>query len=253
MKTREQIAQHTPMSPVTHHTRQRPEVKGNITPQLPITFPQQQQSRVTRAYPLEELEDNQGPQRTPRSALRWRATTQQHQTQQSLSHRRTQTQAQTRQPGPSSLARPHPRRSSNRWTLYLLVGVLVALALWVVFNVAWTWAEQVYDDWVYGTPRTYQVDAVVGHNHDSRQHPSHFIALNLHGHIEIIELPASDPSKVVVYQGPTLSGEGRDQEVVTISFQDVDHNGTSDLILHVGENALVMLNKDGKFEPPSGQ
>ncbi len=33
-------------------------------------------------------------------------------------------------------------------------------------------------------PRTFQVDAVVGHN-DSATNPSHFIAMNLNGRIEM--------------------------------------------------------------------
>src|SRR6266487_4661311 len=50
------------------------------------------------------------------------------------------------------------------------------------------------DIWHYGYPRTYQTDAVVGHG-DSLAHPSHFIAINLDGHLEVIELSGGDPKR----------------------------------------------------------
>jgi hypothetical protein len=102
-------------------------------------------------------------------------------------------------------------------------------------------------------PRTYQTDAVVGHNHDSRAHPSHFIAINLHGQVEVFELPAGDPTKVRVFLGPILSGAGADQVVVTISFTDLDRDGTPDLILRYGDSAEVFSNHDGTFQVPGGK
>src|SRR5260370_85849 len=80
-----------------------------------------------------------------------------------------------------------------------------------------SWWQHVQDDWTYGMPRTYQTDAVVGHNHDSSSHPSHFLAVNLKGHIEVFELPAGDPTKVRVFLGPTISGNGADRVQVTYS------------------------------------
>jgi hypothetical protein len=111
----------------------------------------------------------------------------------------------------------------------------------------------VQDDWTYGMPRTYQTDAVVGHNHDSSSHPSHFLAVNLKGRIEVFELPAGDPTKVRVFFGPTISGNGADQVVVTISFTDSDHDGTPDLILHYGDSEEVLYNKGGTFQMSGGK
>src|SRR2546425_1583080 len=45
-----------------------------------------------------------------------------------------------------------------------------------------------FRSWHYGRPRTFQTDAVVGHN-DSAASPSHFIAINLNRHVEVIECP----------------------------------------------------------------
>src|SRR5260370_13858793 len=99
-------------------------------------------------------------------------------------------------------------------------------------------------------PWTYHTDAVVGQNHDSRAHPSHFVAVNLKGRIEVFELPAGDPTKVRVFLGPLLSGEDANQVVVTISFTDNDHDGTPHLILRYGDNQEVLYNKDRTFPCP---
>src|SRR6266566_7306178 len=48
--------------------------------------------------------------------------------------------------------------------LFLGVGMLAMLALWVVGSLLLTWWQLTQDDWHYGRPRTFQTDAVVGHN-----------------------------------------------------------------------------------------
>ena len=47
-----------------------------------------------------------------------------------------------------------------------------------------------------GILRTAQLDAVVGHN-DSAAHPTHFIFINLHGQIQIIEIQGGDAAKLM--------------------------------------------------------
>jgi hypothetical protein len=69
----------------------------------------------------------------------------------------------------------------------------------------------------------------------------------------VFELPAGDPTKVRVFFGPTISGNGADQVVVTISFADIDHDGTPDLILHYGESEEVLYNKGDTFQVPGGK
>jgi len=103
------------------------------------------------------------------------------------------------------------------------------------------------DDLHYGYPRTYQTDAVVGHG-DSASHPSHFIALNLHGHLDVIELPGGDPSKAIIYVGPTLYGQGQDVDPATLSFEDVNHDGRPDLVLHFEGQMFVFLNNGKTFQ-----
>ena len=137
--------------------------------------------------------------------------------------------------------------------MYLVTGMATMTALVIGLYSLGSWWQHVQDDWTYGMPRTYQTDAVVGHNHDSSSHPSHFLAVNLKGRIEVFELPAGDPTKVRVFLGPILSGKNADQVVVTISFVDSNHDGTPDLILHYGDSAEVFSNHDGTFQVPGGK
>ena len=60
----------------------------------------------------------------------------------------------------------------------------LALALWVGGSFVLSWWTNLQLDSTYGMPRTFQTDQVVGHS-DSTDHPTHFIALNLHARITI--------------------------------------------------------------------
>jgi hypothetical protein len=123
---------------------------------------------------------------------------------------------------------------------------MAMLALWTLLTIAVSWWNTTWDDLHYGRPRTFQIDAVVGHN-DSSGNPSHFIALNLHGRIEIIELPGEDASKARIYIGPQLYGNGDDLIPVTLSFVDVSSRHLPDMIVHVQEMRIVYINEHGGF------
>ena len=126
--------------------------------------------------------------------------------------------------------------------------MLIMILGWIALSAFSSWWQVTLDDWHYGRPRTYQTDAVVGHR-DSAQNPSHFIAMNLNRHITIIEIPGGDVSKSVVYNGPTLLGPGQDLTPVTLSFQDVNHDGKPDMIVNVQGSQFVFLNTNGTFVP----
>ncbi|HEV2582806.1 MAG TPA: hypothetical protein VGT44_18250 [Ktedonobacteraceae bacterium] len=147
-------------------------------------------------------------------------------------------------------AAPPPvyRRSwqSLHWMFYVGVGMIAALALWFSFSTILAWGTAKYNDLVYGYPRFYQTDAVVGHG-DSAAHPSHFVAMNLHGQVIVIELPASNPSKSYEYIGPDLIASGDDLIPITLSFSDVNHNGKPEMIIHIENREVIFCNDGAKF------
>jgi len=128
------------------------------------------------------------------------------------------------------------------------IGMPAMLALWTLGSQLVNWWNMTQEDWHYGRPRIYQTDAFVGHN-DSATKPSHFIALNLNRHVVIIELPGGDSSKAKIYTGPTLLGDGQDLTPVTLSFKDVNGDGLPDMLVHVQDQTLVMINDSGQFRP----
>lgn len=132
--------------------------------------------------------------------------------------------------------------------LYLGIGMIIMLALWTLLTMAMSWWNTTWDDIHYGRPRTYQIDAVVGHN-DSPTNPSHFIAINLNGRIEVIEFPGGDGSKARIYIGPQLYGSGEELIPVTLSFVDVNANHQPDMIIHFQDTQIVFINDKGGFRP----
>ena len=134
---------------------------------------------------------------------------------------------------------------------WLGLGGIAMLLLWALFTSLGTWWQVQQDDWAYQRPRTFQMDAVVGHG-DSQQNPSHFIAINLNRHVIIIEIPGGDTSKMRVYNGPTLFGNGENLAPITLTFKDVNGDGKPDMLIHIRnpdgtEQILVMMNDNGGF------
>lgn len=133
------------------------------------------------------------------------------------------------------------RGMSRRGFFGLTAGVSV-VGLGAVLGNQFLQAKEM--DWTYGYPRTYHITAVVGMN-DSTASPSHFIVVNLHGHIVLFHLPGGDISKSKVYSLGMISGDNADQVPVTISFGgDVNH---PDLYVHANGQTTMFLNKDGGF------
>jgi hypothetical protein len=152
-------------------------------------------------------------------------------------------------------AAPRRKRQKITWhpLWWLGLGGIAMLLLWALFTSLGTWWQVQRDDWAYQRPRTFQIDAVVGHN-DSQQNPSHFIAINLNRHVIVIEIPGGDTSKMRVYNGPTLFGDGEDLAPITLTFKDVNGDGKPDMLIHIRngdgtEQILVMMNDNGGFRP----
>jgi hypothetical protein len=134
--------------------------------------------------------------------------------------------------------------------LFLGLGMIVMLVLWTFLTLAISWWNTTWDDLHYGRPRTFQIDAVVGQN-DSAVSPSHFIALNLNGRIEVIEFPGGDGSKARIYLGPQLYGTDANLQPVTLSFVDVNRDHRPDMLLHFQNTQIVFINDQGGFRPAS--
>lgn len=157
-------------------------------------------------------------------------------------------------PGRELVPSQQPARSAHQQKhplLYVGVGMLSAAALAaLILGPVGSW----WNDWRnysdYGDPRTFQVDAIVGQN-DGLGHESHFIAMNLHGQIIVIEFPGSDPSKGRDFVITTLSGPDADKIPVTLTFADFNGDGKPDMIVHFNGQEVVYLNDHGTFSPQS--
>ncbi len=135
------------------------------------------------------------------------------------------------------------------WSVWVAISMVIMLVGWVALSTLGAWWQTTQDDWHYGRPRTFQVDAVVGHNNDSASNPSHLIAINLNRHILIIELPAGDATRAKIYSGPLLLGQGQDLTPVTLSFRDVNGDGKPDMLVWIADTHFVFINDQGGFRP----
>ena len=139
-----------------------------------------------------------------------------------------------------------PRRL--HWFFYAGSVAACFLAGCLIWTPVTSWWSTQQNDAQYGRPRTYQTDAVVGHL-DSPTSPSHFLAENLDRHVVVIEFEGGDPRKAISYVGPTLMGAGQDLAPVMLSFQDVNHDGKPDMLLHIEGSTMVFVNTGKTFRP----
>ena len=84
--------------------------------------------------------------------------------------------------------------SRFHWLVWVGLALCTMWVGYVILTFVGNWLQARYDDAVYGRPRTYQTDAVVGHS-DSPTNPSHYQCLNLNKRIQVIEFPGGDSSK----------------------------------------------------------
>ncbi len=123
----------------------------------------------------------------------------------SAQHAKNTSEPQTTTSTPAVRVR---RQFHTHWLVLVGVGAITALLLWFGGTQLGAWWQETQWNWTYtSTFRTYSVDAVVGHNRDNTSHPSHFIVQNDKRRIVIVEFPADDPGKVIVYYGPLLLGK----------------------------------------------
>ena len=139
-----------------------------------------------------------------------------------------------------------PPKKRTHWLLYIGVGMLAMLALYVSFQMLGNWWTEHQLDATYGFPRTYQVDAIV-YSGDTSDHPSHYIFLNLNGTVEIIELPHGDSAHARIYKGPTLFSNDAPLIPVTGEFKVVDSK--VEMIVHIQSKIIIYINDGTQFKP----
>jgi hypothetical protein len=126
--------------------------------------------------------------------------------------------------------------------VYILLLVLGYLLLTPVF----AWGQRHIDDLRYGVPRTTQIDGFVGH-HETGGEPTHLVALNLRRQISVLEFPGGDPAQVRVFSGPYLVGADGENVVPHLSLQDVNGDGTADLVLQLRDEIVLYVNDQDTF------
>jgi hypothetical protein len=131
---------------------------------------------------------------------------------------------------------------------YILTILLALLAIYAVMGHVVGWGNSRLNDIKYGATRTFQMDAVVGHD-DGGGTPTHFIAMNLNRQVVVIEIPGGDPSKIRTLTGPYLFGADEDKTPVLLRLDDLNRDGAKDLVVNVKNEEIVYLNKDGEFKP----
>lgn len=136
--------------------------------------------------------------------------------------------------------------------LFLGLGMLAMLVLWTLLTAGLNWWNDTMDTLHYGYPRTFQIEAVVGHG-DATSNPSHYLAINLHGKIEIIEFPGQDASHARIYLGPQLFGPGADRAPVTLKFVDINGDRRPDMLVFFQATWIIFINDPGGFRSPTDQ
>jgi hypothetical protein len=168
---------------------------------------------------------------------------------------RTQTQLPKANTTTPVLVGKSAKAQSFSWRQRLLlvgvgIGMIFAVLLVLVGQLLVGWIGISLDDLHYGRPRTYQVDAVVGQN-DSLAHPSHFIALNLNGQIEVVEFPGGDATHARIYLGPHLYGAHASLVPVTLQFVDRRHDHHPDMVVAFQGEQITFRNAGGSFHAPA--
>jgi hypothetical protein len=197
--------------------------------------PETETEQDYRQYPARR-DRYQTDQETEQDYRQYPARRDRYQTDQERPPARTKKAAGTRE-------KQVPHRKHQ--IFYLGIGMLCALVLVIVGQWCVQNFIQLDNTLRYGNPRTFQTDAFVGN--EPAHTPSHFIALNLQGNIEVIELPGGDSAHAVRYQITRLNGPGAAQAPVTLHFVASTNPKYPDMVVNVQNTQLYLRNNNGVF------
>src|SRR6266851_4725926 len=153
------------------------------------------------------------------------------------------------QPDPKK-TRVIPQRRFDRTTfvIWLCIGLIVMIVGWWLLSWLANWWQGVQDNMKYGNPRTFQTEQYMNLG-DSPAHPDHFIAINLHGEIEVIVMNSLDHTRNTMYG---LTNVGNESIPATLSFRDTSGSGRMDVIVTIGDSTpytLILLNNGKTLVP----
>ncbi len=182
----------------------------------------------------------------PRSILRYRPLDADAVPVVSTWKRPTQRAQTTKQLPPATKRAPFSHHKSG--SLATVVGLGMCIMLMLIVTGQWFvgWAQVTLDDLRYGRPRTFQTDVYVGQ--ETTGQPSHFVAINNRGQVEVIEFPGNDPSRARLFLGPHLFGANADLTPVTLRFLDPHHTHHPDMAVYFGTTSVLFLNRQGTFQ-----
>ena len=140
------------------------------------------------------------------------------------------------------------QRKQFHWLVPTGVTMIITIVCYLLLYVVWTGGHSIYNNMAYGaTTRTSHLEAVVG-DHDSAAAPTHFMAVNLHGTINVIEFPGSDVTHAKVYPGPHLLWSNADKAVVTLEVKNGAGNQRPDIVVHIqGDTDILFRQTTANF------
>ncbi len=217
---------------------------GPYTKQPSAAIRQPTQSREAVRQPTQSREVARQPTQS-REAVRH--TTQQQVALRQPTQPRGATQRPPQQRSTSQLDEQVQQRQFH-WLVPVGITMLIAIACYLLLYGTWVGGKNLYNDWAYGAgTRTYHLEAVVG-DHDSTGAPTHFIATNIHGSIDVLELPGGDITHAKAFPGPHLLWSNADRAVVTLEVKDINGDNKQDIIVHVqGDTDLLFHQTTANF------
>ena len=149
--------------------------------------------------------------------------------------------------GPTSPHRPAGGWQQSSPLLLAATGSILVIVAYLAISTAVGFMGSRLDNLGYLCDQacTTHVEAFVGH--ESSGLPSHFLAINLHGQITVVEFPGSDPGRAMTIPGPYLFGKGEDKVPVQLEISDLNGDGKPDLVISAKGAQTVYLNDGTSF------